>query len=90
MLQLFSFTLPTILIIIAGYLIVYRNSLKAAFNIESGRIIYLFAFTSCMLSILGFILNFFQLRTFVYLWMVAAVIFISVMIQAFIQLGKGE
>lgn len=73
-LQVLMYAFPSMMIIIAAYLYIYRASLIEILNLTNPRLIKLFSLTFLLMGLLGFVLNLVAVMTFVYIWMVVSLI----------------
>ncbi|MGO4938717.1 hypothetical protein ACTQ45_01650 [Fundicoccus sp. Sow4_D5] len=73
-LQVLMYAFPSMMIIIAAYLYIYRASLIEILNLTNPRLIKLFALTFLLMGLLGFVLNLVAVMNFVYIWMVISLI----------------
>ena len=73
-LQVLMYAFPSMMIIIAAYLYIYRASLIEILNLSSPRLIKLFALTFLLMGLLGFILNLVGIMNLVYIWMIISLI----------------
>ncbi|MGO4927239.1 hypothetical protein ACTQ5J_01375 [Fundicoccus sp. Sow4_F4] len=73
-LQVLMYAFPSMMIIIAAYLYIYRASLIEILNLTNPRLIKLFALTFLLMGLLGFVLNLVAVMKFVYIWMVISLI----------------
>lgn len=73
-LQVLMYAFPSMMIIIAAYLYIYRTSLIEILNLQNPRLIKLFALTFLLMGLLGFVLNLASVMTLVYIWMVISLI----------------
>lgn len=73
-LQVLMYAFPSMMIIIAAYLYIYRDSLIKILNLTNPRLIKLFALTFLLMGLLGFVLNLVAVMNLVYIWMVLSLI----------------
>lgn len=73
-LQVLMYAFPSMMIIIAAYLYIYRESLIDILNLTNPRLIKLFALTFLLMGLLGFVLNLVAVMDLVYIWMVVSLI----------------
>lgn len=73
-LQVLMYAFPSMMIIIAAYLYIYRASLIEILNLSTPRLIKLFALTFLLMGLLGFILNLVGIMNLVYIWMIVSLI----------------
>lgn len=73
-LQVLMYAFPSMMVIIAAYLYIYRESLIDILNLTNPRLIKLFALTFLLMGLLGFVLNLVAVMDFVYIWMVVSLI----------------
>ncbi len=73
-LQVLMYAFPSMMIIIAAYLYIYRASLIEILNLSTPRLIKLFALTFLLMGLLGFILNLVGIMNLVYIWMIISLI----------------
>lgn len=73
-LQILMYAFPSMMIIIAAYLYIYRESLIDILNLTNPRLIKLFALTFLLMGLLGFVLNLVAVMDLVYIWMVVSLI----------------
>ncbi len=73
-LQVLMYAFPSMMIIIAAYLYIYRTSLIEILNLTTPRLIKLFALTFLLMGLLGFVLNLVGVMNLVYIWMIVSLI----------------
>lgn len=73
-LQVLMYAFPSMMIIIAAYLYIYRTSLIEILNLTTPRLIKLFALTFLLMGLLGFVLNLVGIMNLVYIWMIVSLI----------------
>lgn len=73
-LQVLMYAFPSMMIIIAAYLYIYRTSLIEILNLTTPRLIKLFALTFLLMGLLGFVLNLVGIMNLVYIWMIISLI----------------
>ncbi|MGX7092769.1 hypothetical protein [Hutsoniella sourekii] len=89
MLNILILAFPTILVILASYLLLYRQSLMNLLKIKSSKAIISFAITYYILAILGFFLILNQIINGILIWLLACVLFTLLMIFVFYLMAKN-
>ncbi|MGX7106748.1 hypothetical protein ACWOBE_03005 [Hutsoniella sourekii] len=89
MLNILILAFPTILVILASYLLLYRQSLMKLLEIKSSKAIISFAITYYILAILGFFLILNQIINGILIWLLACVLFTLLMIFLFYLMAKN-
>ncbi|UUX34219.1 hypothetical protein [Fundicoccus culcitae] len=88
MLEILFYAFPSMMIIIALYLFMYRDSLVKLMTLDDSKLIKVFSLTYFLMSILGFVLVLNQLDTWVIIWIILSLILTSIMLFTFYKLMK--
>lgn len=79
MLQIFMYTLPTLLLIIGGYLFFYRKMLVDLFQLTQPKYISMFSLAFVSMSFLGYLLVALNSEILLIIWIIVALILTSIL-----------
>lgn len=88
MLDILFYAFPSMMMIIALYLFIYRHSLVTLLKIDKPTLINAFSMSYLLMSILGFVLVLNQLDFWVIVWIAVSLILTTLMLFSFYALLK--
>lgn len=90
MLKILFTALPTMVLIIGAYILLYKDTLQKAIAVKSSKGIIMCGITYFILSVLGFftILNQYILLT--YIWLAFVILFTLTLIYLFYKMSRGD
>lgn len=90
MLNILFTALPTMVLIIGAYILLYKDTLQKALAVTSSKGIIMCGITYFVLSILGFFIILNQYTLLIYLWLAFVILFTFALIYLFYKMSRGD